>query len=95
MCLRYQDEADTDAVKSDLARVMQLNVADCFNRIRAGGLSMQLPDAEFANCPQFVLGSILGMITLVVMLPEHRYRQLLALQTALASHVKVCNGWLL
>ena len=89
VALRYNDDADNDAAKADLERVMQINVGDCINRIRPGGLIMHLPDAELANCPTFIMGSILGMISLVVMLPKHRYEQLLALQTALQSHIKV------
>ena len=90
VALRYNDDAETDASKADLDRVAQFNVGDCINRIRAGGLIMQLPDAEFAACKSFVLGSVLGMISLLVLLPKHRFDQLLSLQTAMQSHIKVC-----
>ena len=90
VALRYNDDAETDAGKADLDRVAQFNVGDCINRIRAGGLIMQLPDAEFAACKSFVLGSVLGMISLLVLLPKHRFDQLLSLQTAMQSHIKVC-----
>jgi CPSF A subunit region len=89
VALRYNDDADNDATKSDLDRVAQFNVGDCINRIRPGGLIMQLPEAEFAGCKTFIMGSILGMISLVVLLPKHRYEQLAALQTAMQGHVKV------
>lgn len=89
VALRYNGDAEQDSDKAELDRIGQMNIGDFVNRIKEGTLVMQLPDAEFAACKMFILASVLGMISLVVMLPKSRYTQLLALQKALQSHVKV------
>jgi hypothetical protein len=89
VALRYNGHAEEDSDKAELDRVSQINLGDFVNRIKQGSLMMQLPDAEFSSCKMFILAGKSGMITLVVMLPQTRYRQLLALQTALQRHIKV------
>ena len=88
VALRYNDDADDDATRSELDRVAHFNAADFVNRIREGGLVMQLPDAEFAACRTFVFASVLGTIGMAVMLPKQRFEQLAALQAALQEHIK-------
>jgi hypothetical protein len=70
--------------------VVSFHLGDMVNRIQEGNLVMQLPDAELAKCPVYILTTVLGMISLCIMLPERRFAQLQALQNVLTAHIKVC-----
>lgn len=89
MVMRYNRDAEDDATKMALDTVLDFNMGDFVNRMRRGSLVMQLPDAEMASCPVYVAVSVLGMISLCIMLPPHRFQQLQALQAVMQSHVKV------
>lgn len=89
MMMRYNHDAEDDSAKMALDSVLDYNLGDFVNRIKPGSLVMQLPDAEMASCPVYVSVSLLGMISLCIMLPKHRFEQLHALQTVLQSYIKV------
>ena len=87
--MRYSQDAPDDHAKQMMESVVEFHVGDMVNRIRPGSLVMQLPDAELAACPVYIMCSILGMISLCIMLPEHRFTQLMALQKEMTMFVKV------
>jgi CPSF A subunit region len=87
--LRYNSDAPDDHAKQMMESVVEYHVGDMVNRIQPGNLVMQLPDAELAKCPVFIMCTILGMISLCILLPENRFNQLMALQKEMSSHIKV------
>lgn len=90
MMMRYNRDAEDDSTKMALDSVLDFNMGDFVNRIRPGSLVMQLPDAEMASCPVYVAVSVLGMISLCIMLPKNRFQQLQALQSVMQCTIKVC-----
>lgn len=87
--LRYNQDAPDDHAKQMMETVVEYNLGDMVNRIQPGNLVMQLPDAELAKCPVYIMCTVLGMISLCILLPEHRFKQLMALQKEMLGHVKV------
>lgn len=86
---RYRADASDDATRGSLDVVARANIGDFVNRIVPGSLVRQLPDAEFADCRTFILVSVLGMVTLVVVLPPARFAQLQAVQAIMAERARV------
>ena len=89
--LRYNQDAADDHAKQMMEPVVEYHVGDMVNRIQPGNLVMQLPDAELANCPVYIMCTILGMISLCILLPENRFTQLMALQKEMTSFIKVLS----
>lgn len=94
MMMRYNRDAEDDSTKMALDSVLDFNMGDFVNRIRPGSLVMQLPDAEMARCPVYIAVSVLGMISLCIMLPKNRFQQLQALQSVMQCTIKVCPALL-
>lgn len=86
--LRYNHDAADDHAKQMMETVVEYHLGDMVNRIQPGNLVMQLPDAELGKCPVYIMCTILGMISLCILLPDHRFKQLMALQNEMVSHIK-------